>query len=90
MQTDITGLENVCKYIQATKYSKFSITKIVAGSNGNNISVFDLIDSNTNEHAVETFRTWAEFMNNNLPYKIVCFDEVEISEDANGIQKLKK
>ena len=90
MQTDITGLENVCKYIQATKFSKFSITKVIAGNNGNNISVFDLIDSTSNEYAVETFRSWAEFMNNNLPYKIVCFDEVEISEDANGVQKLKK
>jgi hypothetical protein len=90
MQTDITGLENVCKYIQATKFSKFSITKVIAGNNGNNISVFDLIDSNSNEYAVETFKNWAEFMNNNLPYKIVCFDEVEISEDANGVQKLKK
>jgi hypothetical protein len=90
MQTDITGLENVCKYIQATKYSKFTISKVVAGANGNNISVFDLIDSNSNEHAVETFRTWAEFMNNNLPYKIVCFDEIETIHDVNGVEKIKK
>jgi hypothetical protein len=90
MQTDITGLENVCKYIQATKFSKFSISKVSVGTNGNNISVFDLIDSNSNEHAVETFRTWAEFMNNNLPYKIICFDEVEIIQDANGTEKIKK
>jgi hypothetical protein len=90
MQTDITGLDNVCKYIQATKFSKFSISKVSVGTNGNNISVFDLIDSNSNEHAVETFRTWAEFMNNNLPYKIICFDEVEIIQDANGTEKIKK
>jgi hypothetical protein len=90
MQTDITGLENVCKYIQATKFSKFSISKVSVGTNGNNISVFDLIDSNSNENAVETFRTWAEFMNNNLPYKIICFDEVEIIQDANGTEKIKK
>lgn len=90
MITDITGLDNVCKYIQATKYSKFSITKVVAGNTGNNVSVFDLLDSNSNEHAVETFRSWAEFMNNNLPYKILCFDDFEINEDVNGTQKLKK
>ena len=90
MQTDITGLDNVCKYIQATKFSKFSISKVSVGTNGNNISVFDLIDSNSNEHAVETFRSWAEFMNNNLPYKIICFDEVEIIQDANGTEKIKK
>ena len=90
MQTDITGLDNVCKYIQATKFSKFSISKVSVGTNGNNISVFDLIDSNSNENAVETFRTWAEFMNNNLPYKIICFDEVEIVQDANGTEKIKK
>ena len=90
MQTDITGTENVCKYIQATKFTKFSITKVVPGTNGNNISVFDLLDSQSNEHAVETFKQWAEFMNNNLPYKIVCFDEIEITQDANGNDKVKK
>jgi hypothetical protein len=29
-------------------------------------------------------------MNNNLPYKIICFDEVEIIQDANGTEKIKK
>lgn len=90
IQTDIVGTENVCKYIQATKFSKFSISKVQAGTNGNNISVFDLIDSTSNEQAVETFRNWAEFMNNNLPYKIVCFDEIETTQDANGVEKIKK
>ena len=84
MQTDINGVENICKYIEATKYSKFTISKYSNTTNGNYISVFELHDSNTNENAVNVFRNWAEFMNNNLPYKLICFDEMEIATDANG------
>jgi hypothetical protein len=87
MQVDILGVENICKYIEATKYSKFTISKYSNTTNGNYISVFDLHDSNSNENAVNTFRNWAEFMNNNIPYKIICFDDMEITTDANGNEK---
>ena len=87
MQVDILGVENICKYIEATKYSKFTISKHSNTTNGNYISVFDLHDSNSNENAVNTFRNWAEFMNNNIPYKIICFDDMEITTDANGNEK---
>jgi len=87
MQVDIIGIENICKYIEATKYSKFTISKYSNTTNGNYISVFDLHDSSSNENAVNVFRNWCEFMNNNLPYKIICFDDMEITTDANGNEK---
>lgn len=87
MQVDIIGIEDVLKYIEATKLSKFTVQR----SNGAGyIPCYECIDSETNANAVNEFRKWAEIVKNNMAYKLNCFDMAEVIIDANGNEKLKK
>ena len=79
---DIIGLDNILKYIEASKLSKFTICR--ANANGNFVPVFECLNSNNNETAVNEFRRWAEVINNNVPYKIMLFDFAEFTTDDNG------
>jgi len=85
---DIIGIENVQKYIKASKLSKFTISR--ANTNGSFLSVFECLNSTTNETAVNEFSRWAEIINNSMPYKIVLFDFAEITTDDFGNDKIKK
>lgn len=85
---DIIGIENVQKYIKASKLSKFTISR--ANTNGSFLSVFECLNSNNNETAVNEFTKWAEIINNSMPYKIVLFDFAEIVTDDFGNDKIKK
>ena len=87
MQVDIIGIEDVLKYIEATKLSKFTVQR---QSGAGYIPCFECIDSESNANAVNEFRKWAEIVKNNMPYKLNCFDIAEIVLDANGNEKLKK
>ena len=85
-QTDIFGLENVSKYIELTKFSKWTIYNV--NLNGNSIPLFDCNDSNSNSNAVEMFENIASILNNYTTYKIVCYNETsEIVLDRNGNEK---
>ena len=84
---DIIGTENVLKYIETSKLSKFTID---ANKSGHYICVFECINSNSNETALNEFSKWADFINPNQTYKITLFDVVEVSEDFNGLTKIKK
>lgn len=88
MLVDILGTVNVLKYIEASKYSKFSIIR--AGSTAANTNVFDCIDSESNETALKRFEEWANVVNNNVPYKIILFNEVEITTGTDGEIKINK
>jgi hypothetical protein len=85
---DIIGIENVQKYIKASKLSKFTISR--ANTNGSFLSVFECLNSNNNETAVNEFTKWAEIINNSMAYKIVLFDFAEITTDDFGNDKVKK
>lgn len=85
-QTDIFGLENVSKYIELTKFSKWTIYNV--NLNGNSIPLFDCNDSNSNANAVDMFENIAGILNNYTTYKIVCYNETtEIVLDRNGNEK---
>lgn len=87
MQVDIIGIDDVVKYIEATKLSKFTVMR----QNGAGyIPCFECLDSESNLNAINEFRKWAEIIRNNIPYKISCFDIAEIVLDANGNEKIKK
>lgn len=87
MQVDIIGIDDVIKYIEATKLSKFTVMR----QNGAGyIPCFECLDSESNSNAINEFRKWAEIIRNNIPYKISCFDIAEIILDANGNEKIKK
>ena len=79
---DIIGLDNILKYIEASKLSKFTICR--ANANGNFVPVFECLNSNNNETAINEFRRWAEVINNNVAYKIMLFDFAEYNTDENG------
>lgn len=83
---DIIGTENVLKYIEVSKLSKFTID---ANKSGHFICVFECINSNSNETAISEFSKWADFINPNQNYKITLFDVVDISNN-NGIEKITK
>lgn len=83
---DIIGTENVLKYIEVSKLSKFTID---ANKSGHFICVFECINSNSNETAITEFSKWADFINPNQNYKITLFDVVEISNN-NGTEKITK
>jgi hypothetical protein len=85
---DIIGIDNVIKYIKASKLSKFTISR--ANTNGSYLSVFECLNSNNNENAVNEFTRWAEIINNSMPYKIVLFDFAEVTTDDYGNDKVKK
>ena len=70
-QTDIFGLENVSKYIELTKFSKWTIYNV--NLNGNSIPLFDCNDSNSNSNAVEMFENIASILNNYTTYKNIIF-----------------
>jgi hypothetical protein len=87
MQVDILGQENVLKYIEATKKTKFSILR--AGATAH-MSVFECLDSDSNSQALADFKRWAEVMNNGMPYKIILFDFAEFSQNEHGETIVKK
>ena len=87
MQVDIIGIEDVLKYIQATKLSKFTVHR----QNGAGyIPCFECLDSESNSNAVNEFTQWASIIKNNSPYKLNVFDVAETIIDANGNEKIKK
>jgi len=83
---DIIGTDNVLKYIEVSKLTKFTID---ANKSGHFICVFECINSQSNDVALNEFAKWADFINQNQTYRITLFDTVDISED-NGILKTKK
>lgn len=87
MQVDIIGIDDVLKYIEATKLSKFTVQR----QNGAGyIPCFECLDSETNANAVNEFSKWASIIKNNMPYKLSVFDVAEVVLDANGNEKIKK
>lgn len=88
MLVDIQGTDNVIKFIEASKLSKFSILR--AGNTGYNVPIFECLNSNDNNTAVNEFNKIAEILSPNIPYKIKLFDFVEEVTNANGDIKVKK
>jgi hypothetical protein len=88
MLVDIQGTESVIKFIEASKLSKFSILR--AGNTGYNIPIFECLNSNDNNTAVNEFNKIAEILSPNIPYKIKLFDYAEEVTNANGDIKVKK
>jgi len=84
---DIIGTENVLKYIEVSKLSKFTID---ANKSGHFICVFECINSNSNDTAILEFSKWADFINPNQNYKITLFDVVETTILKNGEEKQNK
>lgn len=87
MQVDIIGIDDVLKYIEATKLSKFTVQR---QSGAGYIPCFECTDSESNLEAISEFTKWANIIKNNMPYKLSCFDIQETIIDSKGVEKLKK
>jgi hypothetical protein len=88
MNVDFIGVENVSKAIELSKLTKFTIYR--ASEKGHYTPIFECIDSDSNENAVEQFNELAKLLNPYIQYKITLFDFAETSLDANGQPVVKK
>lgn len=88
MEVDLIGIENVVNHIRLTGLTKFTIERV--GTNKGTIPVYELLNSNTNDKAINTFINWAENVNGTMPYKLTLFDKIETSIDENGNEKRTK
>lgn len=88
MQIDIIGTENVVKYIEASKLTKFTISRI--GTSNSALPIYECIDSDSNANAVSEFMKFASVFNNSTPYKITLFNFAIKEIDENGQMKVKK
>lgn len=88
MNVDFIGIENVSKAIELSKLTKFTIYR--ASEKGHYTPIFECIDSDSNETAVEQFNELAKLLNPYIQYKITLFDFAETSLDANGQPVVKK
>lgn len=88
MNVDFIGVENVSKAIELSKLTKFTIYR--ASEKGHYTPIFECVDSDSNETAVEQFNELAKLLNPYIQYKITLFDFAEINEDSNGKPILKK
>lgn len=88
MEVDFIGLDKVINHIKLTGLSKFSINRV--GSTSGSVPVFELINSNSNDKAIQVFSAWAENINTGLCYKLTLFDKVETSVDEFGNEKKTK
>lgn len=84
---DIIGTDNVLKYIEVSKLSKFTID---ANKSGHFICVFECINSQSNDIAIIEFSKWADFINPNQTYRITLFDVLDSTIDESGVLKQKK
>lgn len=72
---DISGFDNICKYIEASKKSKFTVNRY--GTTGYNIPVFECTHHETCGNALQEFKNFAQILNPSIVYKIILFDEME-------------
>jgi len=88
MQVDLIGIDKVVNHIRLTGLTKFTIERL--GTNKGTIPVYELLNSNTNDKAINTFINWAENINGDMPYKLTLFDKIETSIDEQGNEKRTK
>ena len=88
MEVDFIGIDKVINHIRLTGLTKFTIERI--GTNKGTVPVYELLNSNTNDKAINVFANWAENVNSSMPYKLTLFDKVETTIDEQGNEKKTK
>ena len=88
MHVDFVGIDALVQFIESSKKVKFSVYR--AGSN-QGLPLFDCLDTSSNEDAVSEFKKIAGVLNKGVAYKIILFNEADITMDeATGMTKLRK
>jgi len=89
MKTDLTGADNVISYIRQSKLTKFRINR--PNAHKNSAPVFEHNDSkSTNEKAIESFLTWANYTDNSIAYEMELSNNLEECQENEIESSTKK
>ena len=87
MQVDFIGTEAVEQFIISSKKKKFTI---IRGGGQQALPLFDCLETETNEDALNEFKRIASVLNKGVTYKIILFDEMELTNGEDGQVRIKK
>lgn len=89
MKTDLCGADNVVSYIKQSKLTKFRINR--PNSHRNAIAVFEHNESkSTNEKAIDSFLTWANYTDNSNAYELELSNNLEECQENDIDTSTKK
>jgi len=88
MEADIIGLNKILDCIKGSNFTKLAVYRYP--QNSGNIPVFEKLNAKTNHELVKDFNEWGKNIDNSVVYEINLFDDVLVSFDENGQEKLKR
>jgi len=88
MEADIIGLNKILDCIKGSGFTKLAVYRYP--QNSGNIPVFEKLNAKTNHELVKDFNEWGKNIDNSVVYEINLFDDVLVSFDENGQEKLKR
>jgi len=88
MEADIIGLNKILDCIKGSSFTKLAVYRYP--QNSGNIPVFEKLNAKSNYELVKEFNEWGKNIDNSVIYEINLFDNVLVSFDENGQEKLKR
>jgi hypothetical protein len=88
MEADIIGLNKILDCIKGSSFTKLAVYRYP--QNSGNIPVFEKLNAKSNHELVKDFNEWGKNIDNSVIYEINLFDNVLVSFDENGQEKLKR
>jgi hypothetical protein len=88
MEADIIGLNKILDCIKGSSFTKLAVYRYP--QNSGNIPVFEKLNAKSNHELVKDFNDWGKNIDNSVIYEINLFDNVLVSFDENGQEKLKR
>jgi len=88
MEADIIGLNKILDCIKGSSFTKLAVYRYP--QNSGNIPVFEKLNAKSNYELVKDFNEWGKNIDNSVIYEINLFDNVLVSFDENGQEKLKR
>jgi hypothetical protein len=88
MEADIIGLNKILDCIKGSNFTKLAVYRYP--QNSGNIPVFEKLNAKSNHELVKDFNDWGKNIDNSVIYEINLFDDVSVTFDDNGQEKLKR
>lgn len=88
MEADIIGLNKILDCIKGSNFTKLAVYRYP--QNSGNIPVFEKLNAKSNHELVRDFNDWGKNIDNSVIYEINLFDDVSVTFDDNGQEKLKR
>lgn len=88
MEADIIGLNKILDCIKGSGFTKLAVYRYP--QNSGNIPVYENLNAKSNHELVKSFNEWGKNIDNSVIYEINLFDDVLVSFDENGQEKLKR